>query len=437
MTESIAGPLTLHFQDVTRVAGETLQGRVDLNIQLAKEDRLEHVWITFRGKIHTSITTSKWYQRGDTEYFQTVTMFNTKCPLWDQGTTDPAPGSRLVSCPFEFKLPDALPPTFHCTAYLDHRFAIVVYSIEVIGQRTGFFRGNRRIRRFLSVVPAATERQLLVKELLQLQSWRGDWKTHNQEKELRKGMMGEYAHARLTMPDLPSFPIGTPIPFSIHVETDTKPMTDEGSNTPEYIDKRVKSMFPAPPDSLREMNFQLRRLGELRVGKRARQAKDDYELYNSGGMAVHKETNAPEWIPDPGHDIGKGRGIWRRSVKFDSTVSIPYTPTFRTAAVECQYQLKFIVPFEGIGNDLKVLVPIHLDPASACPRPPTEGIGHRTIMDADANEKKRLGYKLLSSAHVYVYVVVYITGSVTTLELRFWLISSKTTIGHLSDYPHL
>ncbi|KAJ7198577.1 hypothetical protein GGX14DRAFT_666099 [Mycena pura] len=366
-TVSTDGPLALHFQDITRVAGETLQGRVDLNVQLAQEDNLEHLRIKFRGTIHTKITTSN--GQNTIDHHQTVTLFHTKRPLWDQGTTYPAPGSHILSCPFEFKLPDALPPSFHCEAH--HRRATVGYSLEVVGERAGFFRPNRRIRRAISIVPAATQSQLLVKESLR-QGWNGKWNTQ----ELRRV---------ITIPDLPSFPIATPIPFSFYVETDTKPMHDSDGA---LVDKHGKPLFPAPPAISSDVLFHLLRSVDLRVRQRTRRVEDSYALFGSLGdprcvAAVRQETNAPEWIPDPGHKDEKGRGFWRRSVKFESTVSIPYAPTFRTETVEWQYQLKFVLPFPGIGNDMRILLPIRLDPGSACPPPPIGAAGSSSTTYAD------------------------------------------------------
>jgi hypothetical protein len=54
-TSSTDGPLTLHFNELTRVAGETITGRVDLNVALAQEDNLEQLRIKFRGTIHSYV----------------------------------------------------------------------------------------------------------------------------------------------------------------------------------------------------------------------------------------------------------------------------------------------------------------------------------------------------------------------------------------------
>jgi hypothetical protein len=51
----MAETLTLHFPDVVRVAGETLQGTVDINIPMATEDKVENVRVKVRGSIVTYV----------------------------------------------------------------------------------------------------------------------------------------------------------------------------------------------------------------------------------------------------------------------------------------------------------------------------------------------------------------------------------------------
>jgi hypothetical protein len=46
------GPVTLFFRDITRVAGETITGQVDLNVAHAQEDNLEQLQIRLKGTIH-------------------------------------------------------------------------------------------------------------------------------------------------------------------------------------------------------------------------------------------------------------------------------------------------------------------------------------------------------------------------------------------------
>ncbi|KAJ7099460.1 hypothetical protein B0H15DRAFT_547612 [Mycena belliarum] len=165
------GPITLFFEDFTRIAGETIQGRVVLDVASAQEDNLELLRIKFRGTIRTQIMTSN----GNTTvtHTQTILLIHEDLLLWDQGTVPPEPASEshIMSYPFHFTLPETLPPSFHCLGY--HKNGTIGYSLEVVGERSRFFRFNRRIRRPISVVPAATQAQLLIRESL-----RQGWTTH-------------------------------------------------------------------------------------------------------------------------------------------------------------------------------------------------------------------------------------------------------------------
>ncbi|KAJ6622100.1 hypothetical protein B0H10DRAFT_1762576, partial [Mycena sp. CBHHK59/15] len=116
--------------------------------------------------------------------------------LWKQGTTFPEVGSHVLMCPFQFQLPENLPPSFHCSAHL--RAGAISYSLEVVGDRPGLFRLNCCIRRLISVVPAASQNQLLAKDSLR-HGWTGPWKDITQDKKLRTGIWGDYSHAHATM----------------------------------------------------------------------------------------------------------------------------------------------------------------------------------------------------------------------------------------------
>ncbi|KAK7057663.1 arrestin-N domain-containing protein [Favolaschia claudopus] len=375
------GPVTLHFPDITRVAGETISGYVDLNVAQAQEDNVEQITVKFKGTIRCKITTGSGQSRR--EHLETLILFNEKLTLWERGTTFPPPGSHILPCSFQFTLPDTAPPSFHCEAY--HRKATISYALEVVGRRPGLFRFNRNIRRPISVIPAASQAQLLVTESLR-QGWSGRYRNWTNEEKLRQGIWGDYSHARveLKIPDLASYPIATAIPFSLHVETDTKPFPI--SDAP--VDKHGKPLFPAPPAISSEVRLCLVRTTNLRVRRYSRQVNDTFDLKGSVGdatrvAAVHQATDEPEWIPALGPKDKKGLGTWRRAVHFESAVKIPYTPTTHAEIVDWQYYLRIIIPFPGIGNDLQLDVPLNLHSSSACPPPPVGVAGSSNTTYAD------------------------------------------------------
>ncbi|KAJ6497529.1 hypothetical protein C8R45DRAFT_983242 [Mycena sanguinolenta] len=382
-TPSTDGPVTLHFHDITRVAGETITGRVDLNVAQAQVDNLEHLRVKFKGTIHCKIVT----QHGETAtaHNQTIILFDTKVTLWDQGTAFPGPGSHILSLPFHFLLPENLPPSFHCSGEVGRRKATISYALEVVGERNGFLRINRRIRRLISVVPAASQSQLLAQESLR-QGWTGPWRDFTQEEKLRQGIWGDYSRARvkLTIPDMASYPIATAIPFSFHVETETKAM--HMSDAP--VDKPGKPIFPAPPASSSDVRLAIHRKTEIRVRRWTRHVGDDFDLKGSLGdatrvAAIQQVCDEPEWIPATGPKDKKGYGIWRRAIHFNSAVAIPYAPTTSTDIVDWEYNLLLVVPFPGIGNNLRFEIPLVLHPGSACPPPPVGAPGSLSTTYAD------------------------------------------------------
>ncbi|KAJ7640789.1 hypothetical protein DFH06DRAFT_1334510 [Mycena polygramma] len=377
--------ITLNFQNLIRVAGETIAGTVDLNVALAQEHRIEHVRIKLRGSITTRITT----QNGQTRitHRQTVPLVHSDLLLWTQGAAFPAPGSHVLSLPFQFHLPANLPPSFHCDAH--SRGGAISYSLEVVGARPGLFRFNRRIGRVFSVLPAADQSQLLAKESLR-QGWVGAWRDIERADQIRQGIWGEYSrtHATFSIPNLRSFPVATPVPYSFHVVTETKTM--DQSDRPE--DKHGKPYFPAPPTQASRLTLGLRRRATIRVRDRIRHVEDSYDLQGirSFGDAkpvarphVEVTVDDPVWIPKDDKDEKKARGIWRRAVHFNSTLAFPFAPTFNTETIDWAYTLQVVVPFPGIGNDLKLEVPIHLGPGSACPPPPIGAAGTSSLTYAD------------------------------------------------------
>lgn len=51
--------LALHFPDFFRIAGEVLQGQVDVNVPTAKKDNIKNVRVKLRGAIVTYVDTTK------------------------------------------------------------------------------------------------------------------------------------------------------------------------------------------------------------------------------------------------------------------------------------------------------------------------------------------------------------------------------------------
>ncbi|KAJ6495379.1 hypothetical protein C8R45DRAFT_824019 [Mycena sanguinolenta] len=292
--------------------------------------------------------------------------------LWTQCSgAFPAADPHVISLPFQFQLPANLPPSFLCDDGADARGAIS-YLLEVEGAGPSISRPNPRVRRAFSVVPAASQNQLLVKEFLQ-QGWQGAWRDVSQNEQLRQGIWGEYSRAAVTLslPDLLSFPIATSIPYRLHIVTETK--TVDKTEHPE--DKHGKPLFPIPLTHSTQLQMKLHRTTQVRIFERIEDVKDSFDLQSvrpPRKRDVEVFVDEPAWVPTDG---SKDRGFWKRSVHFNSTLDFSYAPTTSVESLAWTYALHFTVPFPGLGNDLKIELPIHLSPSASCPTPPIEAAG--------------------------------------------------------------
>ncbi|KAJ7647811.1 hypothetical protein FB45DRAFT_894523 [Roridomyces roridus] len=372
MVSTSNNSISLQFQDIPRIAGETICGTVDLN--LAQEDHIQALRIKWRGAIVTRIRAydDRRNRNSTIPHRETIPLIHADQLIWTRGSSFPEPGSHVLSCPFQFKLPENLPPSFECHAY--HRSGTISYSLEVVGER-GLFRFNRRIYQVFSVLPAASQDQVLVAESLR-QGWDGQWADVKAEERLRQGIWGGYSHAYFTisLPSVPSIPVYTPIPFSIRITTETKALTR--SERPE--DKYGKPLFPVPPT---EVTITLCRSAEVRVRRMLqftlrRHVQDTFTLQAHEPQVVIHE---PEWVPKDDKD----KGIWRREVHLTFELLFPFAPTSNTKTIDWMYLLKFLAPFPGIGNNLYIQMPIHLSPASGCPPPPIGAAGLSSSTYAD------------------------------------------------------
>ncbi|KAJ7287058.1 hypothetical protein C8J57DRAFT_1707457 [Mycena rebaudengoi] len=361
-TNSTSEPISLQFQDLVRVAGEIIQGRVDLNVALAQQDNIEHLRIKLRGSIHTTITVSN--GQSSTTFKQTIPVSTMTKHYGILGQRFLSPGLIFWhALSSSICLEACRPPS--TVMHGSGRTAAISYSLEVVGDRPGLFQSNRRIRRLISVVPAASQDQLFASESFR-RGFAGSWRTLGRTEKLRQGIWGDYSYAQAEV-------FIYVFPFSFHVITRTKPMSR--SERPE--DKHGKPLFPAPPTLSSDIKLTLLRGTNITVRSTTLHVQDQFRLNGTLGdvtrvAAVHTVADEPEWIPDPGKKDEKNRGFWKRAVHFESA-----------AEQFLQYMLRFEVPFPGIGNDLTFGVPIHLAPASACPPPPIGAAGSSRIIYAD------------------------------------------------------
>ncbi|KAJ7435167.1 hypothetical protein B0H11DRAFT_1937875 [Mycena galericulata] len=325
--------ITLYFQDIVRITGETLVGYVDLNVALAQEEHIEQLSIKLRGSLTTTITTSK-----------TVSL------------TEVVPIN-----PFRSKGPRSLSQDlilFHTLFNSSYRRTCPHPSTAL---KVRVDQSPIPYRSLLWLSSPTFRAQMLVKESLR-QGWTGNWKDIKVEEKLRRqGILGDYSDAR---------------PPRYHRDQST-PRSDR----PE--DKHGKMLFPEPPTRPSQLSPVLVRQASVPVRGRSRLVTDIFDLQGIRGSSQEQVVQAtvddPEWIPKDDKD----RGIWRCAVHFNSTLMFPFAPTSNTQNLDWQYALQFVVPFPGFGNDLKIRTPLHLGAASPFPPPPIGAAGTSSLSYAD------------------------------------------------------
>lgn len=112
------------------------------------------------------------------------------------------------------------------------------------------------------------------------------------------------------------------------------------SRTAAPVDKHNKPLFPAPPSQSADVKLFFQREASIRTQRRDGTGKDCFET--EGGLgdpttsSVKSTIEDAEWIPDPERE---DRGVWKRSVQFDTTVTLPFAPTFSTETIDCKVRI--------------------------------------------------------------------------------------------------
>ncbi|KAJ7715773.1 hypothetical protein B0H14DRAFT_3013648 [Mycena olivaceomarginata] len=339
--------LTLHFDDgAIWSPGQTLHGHVSIPPALAKKQGIAQVRVDVRGRVETELmeytgNVAAYRQRADG-------LFHSSQTIWPLGSDSEA--SEVVERRFEFALPESLPPSFFFAG--SEVQARVLYTIQVVGKQTGLGKDLHIVKNF-TVFPAPSPAQLAVRRKLQ-SDWDGSWRTISQGKE---GM--RHIHAELKLPDLPSFSRATAVPVILTVETRSKRM-DRGEPPEDG------SMSPAPPTHAADRTVRMNTEYALRMSSNTSRVR--------GGLGDPERTRAvkctitpPEWISDARPGGKDNKGVWKRVVRFEGTITIAETPTFASEAegvgFELQYSLQFVVNFPGVGNNLELEFPIAIHSA--------------------------------------------------------------------------
>jgi hypothetical protein len=146
-----------------------------------------------------------------------------------------------------------------------------------------------------------------------------------------------------------------------------------------------KPLFPAPPSTAANIQFWLDSHHHLSASPADKFIDQRIHPLGGFGAAISNQIVAseeqPVWIPDARTEKGKGR--WLRGMRFDSTITLACPPTMDIGIIKSavgpllsvvgdlefdlacrfdhQYILHMEVPFPGMGNNLHLKVPVHVN----------------------------------------------------------------------------
>ena len=126
---------------------------------------------------------------------QRVQLIHDTKSLWHQGSDlYPPPDSHILRLPFKFALPSHLPPSCDFTGY--QKSGTIGYFVEVVGKRD-LLHMDKRVLIAFPVIQQDTEGAQL-KELF-MNGWQGSWRTIGGQRDIRRGIWGDYANVKVTV----------------------------------------------------------------------------------------------------------------------------------------------------------------------------------------------------------------------------------------------
>ncbi|OJT15548.1 hypothetical protein TRAPUB_6523 [Trametes pubescens] len=343
--------ITLNLPPTLYVAGAPVAGELELDYQLMLEDDIDRILVGLEGTI---ITKNRMGAQVESFKIDTNDFLRKSITAWQRSRFLPPQGDHILRIPFSVLLPEDAPPSFGFESFMN--IAYVRYAVEVTGVRTGTFAVDRTIKVPIVVVEPDPLGAALRAELKL--GWQGDWGRIKTEEKMRKMPWGDYSTAKmeLLVPHLDTFPLFTPIPYSIIVTTISAPTKRKGTAQPQ------KDLFPPVPRSASEIDFDLRRHVDVKTpyfpSNPEEHVADVISKAHTPVPPVDVEITDYMWIPEEG---GRDdRGCWMQEATFSSTMFLRFTPTFLTEEIKTKYMLQLKVDFPGMGNTLRVEFPIQI-----------------------------------------------------------------------------
>jgi hypothetical protein len=168
------------------------------------------------------------------------------------------------------------------------------------------------------------------------------------------------------------------VPITLIVTTTTKSMLHSETPADAFSAHPDTALFPAPPATDAELTVRLERTLKLKAELEKDTSTDNVGSLGGFGAhdgAVRVSRTQPVWVPESGD-----HGRWRREVRFDTALVLDCTPTVELKNITCtvrrlflmppvlsadrrrrQYAIHVDIPFPGIGNNLKMNIPIDVN----------------------------------------------------------------------------
>ncbi|RPD67563.1 hypothetical protein L226DRAFT_499814 [Lentinus tigrinus ALCF2SS1-7] len=372
ISSSSPPPFVLHIPPLVYVAGGTIGGEVEIDFRQLREQNIEEIQVRLRGRSETYIHRNNLKNT----VHETIRLVHENQSLWHEGGAYPPAGSDTLRVPFSFKLPDALPPSFRYDILEES--ATIRYALTAVGVRKGLLNFNKKYYTPIAVLPrddvGAKIREDAQREVR-------PWKKYEREERIRKGLWGDYAKVKveLSLPDIPVLPLFSAIPYTVYVETTTAPQTRAKAG------ESSKPIFPPVPASPHQIDFRLRRRLQVRADIHGNISTADIATFLGGKEKERDkafiESHVPEkeWVPfgrladgkvasktpekasgSSGEKLGDAQGVWVQRASFQSTFTLSCPPTFGVQNIQCEYKLALRVPFPGIGNDIRLQIPVQV-----------------------------------------------------------------------------
>ncbi|KAI0642174.1 hypothetical protein C8Q79DRAFT_1003114 [Trametes meyenii] len=348
--------ISLQVPPALYVSGRLVEGEVELDFRQLQQDNIKEVQVQLRGWADTSYTINS------SVIVERVPLVRDDVSLWSRiGPVQPPPGEHTMRVPFRLELPPDLPPSF---TYFGLKYAgtgSIRYSVTAIGVRPGSLQLNRRVRVPLALVPKDVEGVRVRERFSALTAATvSQWRTESRQEKIRRGLWGDYSI--LSIPDEPVFPLFSPIPIVIKVQTTTPPTARHKAeaNSP------GKPIFPPAPGSYDKLEFKLQRQASLSAQKVEERATFDVTMFSQDASAVvDADVPEKEWVPVdvPEKALGSrnavdSKGSWVQRSTFRTTVRLDCPPSFTIETLKCAYRFVVRVPFPGVGNNVEVSIPI-------------------------------------------------------------------------------